>query len=166
MRLKHLLLLLSLLAVSSSPWAAKKPADKAGHALNRSQVIDVLALMDKAVTARDVDGLMDQLAKDVKVQIATPTAQGMQPMNFGREEYRKLMADAFAGASAYQVKRQDVAITPSPEGRAVATDILFETIRMKDREIRTISNERLVFGREDGKLKLLGLTSTIISSNE
>jgi hypothetical protein len=154
-----------LLAVSSTQ-AAKKPAEKAGQPLQKEEVIELLAKMDKAVIARDAKALENLIAKDVKIQVVAPTAQGMQPMDFGHDEYLKLMSSTFEGASSYQVKRQDVAVTTSPDGKAVATDLLFETIQTKNKEIRSISNERLVFGRVDGQLKLLGLSSTVVSSNE
>ena len=145
---------------------AAKPDGKKTADADRKEVVELMGRMDRAMTARNIADYMALIDSSAEFHLNTPTSQGPQAMNFNYEEYRQMVASSFADASSYQVRRQDLQVTALPEGKMMATDLLFESIKMKDREFKTITSERMLFARKGGAFKLIGLGSNVVSSTK
>jgi hypothetical protein len=159
--------LLAALAGATAPVsAAKKAAKPAAEQVDRQAVLDAIARMDKAMGERNAAAYLAQIDPAAEIHLNTPTSQGAQQMKFSYEEYRQMVASSFADAIFYQVRRQDVTVTPMLEGKALVTDLLFEHIAMKGKESKTITSERMLFARRDGVYKLIAFGGNVVSSSK
>lgn len=156
-------LMIALFTAQPVP-AAKKHKPESG--LTQEQVTQFLQQMDEQAMQKNVSGLMECFDASAQVVILTPTPMGPQPMNFGFEDYRKLMDGTLSSANDYKVRRQDVNVHVSGADKAVVTDINFETLVTKSKTIKTIANEQMEIVRADGKLKLTRLNSQVLSTAE
>ncbi len=159
------LLLCGVLFSIDAAGAAKQDGKKIAD-VDRREVMELIGRMDRAMTERNVADYMALIDPAADFHLNTPTSQGPQAMNFNAEEYRQMVASSFGDASAYQVLRQDLQVTALPEGKMMATDLLFENIKMKDREFKTITSERMLFARKGGAFKLIGLGANVVSSTK
>ena len=144
--------------------AAKKHKVESG--LAQEQVTQFLQQMDDQAMQKNVNGFMGHFDASAQVVVLAPTPQGLQPMNFGFEDYRKLMEATLSSASDYKVRRQDVAVHLSGADKAIVTDINFETLVTQSKTIKTIANEQMEIVRVGGELKLTRLNSQVLSTTE
>lgn len=149
-------------------WAAKAGENPAAaqRPLAKAEVTAALGRLDQALRARDLDAYMSVIDPEAELHLVSPVAETRQDMTVSYPDYRGMMAASFADAQAYEVKRQSVSVTLLPDGRALATDLLLETIRMKDKTFKSITSERLMFARKGGKAKVVGLAAELISSSQ
>lgn len=149
-------------------WAAKAGEDPAApqRPLAKAEVTAALGTLDRALRARDLAAYMDVIAPEAELHLVSPVAETRQDMTVSYQDYRGMMAASFADAQTYEVKRQSVSVTLLPDGRALATDLLLETIRMKGKTFKSITSERLMFARKGGKAKVVGLAAELISSSQ
>lgn len=153
------------LLAANAAGAAKKEGKKSGG-IRREEVLAVIGHMDKSMNERNAGAYMAMIDPAAEFHLNTPTSQGPQAMNFNYEDYRRMVSSSFADAASYQVRRQDLTVTPLPDGKVMATDLLFENIRMKDREFKTITSERMLFERRGANVKLMGLGANVVSSTK
>jgi hypothetical protein len=144
--------------------AAKK--QKAASALTPEQVTQFLQQLDDQAMQKNVNGVMTHFDASAQVVVLAPTPQGPQPMNFGFEDYRKLMDSTLSSATDYKVRRQDVAVHVSGADKAIVTDINFETLATPNKTIKTIASEQMEIVRVGGELKLTRLNSQVLSTTE
>ena len=144
--------------------ANKHKVESAG--LTQQQVTQFLQQLDDQAMQKNANGVMEHFDASAQVVVLAPTPQGPQPMNFGFEDYRKLMESTLSSAGEYKVRRQDVAVHVSGADKAVVTDINFETLVTQSKTIKTIANEQMEIVRVDGKLKLTRLNSQVLSTTE
>jgi hypothetical protein len=144
--------------------AAKKHKVESG--VTQEQVTKFLQQMDDQAMQKNVNGFMGHFEASAQIVVLAPTPQGLQPMNFGFEDYRKLMDTTLLSASDYKVRRQDVAVHLSGADKAIVTDINFETLVTRNKTIKTIANEQMEIVRTGGELKLTRLNSQVLSTTE
>ncbi|QFY43461.1 hypothetical protein F6R98_13235 [Candidatus Methylospira mobilis] len=159
-------MLAALLFGNQPALAANKHKAEAAAGLTQQQVTQFLQQLDDQAMQKNVNGVMAHFDATAQVVVLAPTPQGPQPMNFGFEDYRRLMEATLSSAGEYKVRRQDVAVHVSGADKAVVTDINFETLVTQAKTIKTIANEQMEIVRVDGKLKLTRLNSQVLSTTE
>jgi hypothetical protein len=156
--------LLAVLVGAQPVAAAKKHKVESG--ITQEQVTQFLQQMDDQAAQKNVGGVMAHFDASAQVIVLAPTPQGPQPMNFGFEDYRRLMDETLSRASEYKVRRQDVTVRASGADKAIVTDINFETLMTQSKTIKTIANEQMEIVRVGSGLKLTRLNSQILSTTE
>lgn len=151
---------LILLLSSNIALTAESPAP-----LPEADVKAVIQAMDAALQKKDIDGALAQIAETAQIRLAISTAQGPQILPLDRKQYREVLATTLSDAIGYRIERKAFLVTPIKEGKALFTDFISETIQTKDKQTRTLSQERMLLERVEGKIKITMLESSVLTTS-
>lgn|SRR5574340_676536 len=120
--------------------------------LTEAAVRTTIAAMDEAVRNRDTQGVLSQIADDAVMVVHAMADRGRTTVTLSRSEYGRSLAQLFAAASEYSMRRDKLQIRIAPDGRsAQVSEVQIEKAVINGQAVTTstesVSEIRLVGGR-------------------
>jgi len=159
-------LLFTLPMAASVEAAQSVPGQAASQALSQKRVKALIDQLDQALRKRDIAAYMNLIDPAAEFHVVALVAGAQQAMAAGYDDYRRLLTESLADAKDYQMRRQSLSITLLPDGRALVTDMLLETLKSERKTFKSITSERFLVASRQGQLKVVGLASEQISSSQ
>jgi hypothetical protein len=148
------------LAQAPSPTPAttptRAPTQKAASGVTEAQAKHLLAQMDQAIAARNVDGVTRWIADDVRISGALEASGQSTPFAYNKDEYAKALFDVWGAASQYSYKREDQVIRIQGQSALVTAQVIEQT-QIGRQRIRTVTQERATIELRQGQPRITRL---------
>jgi len=127
------------------------PAVTTGAELTEVAVLQLIASVDRAIVARDVDGVGAALSEDINITVNSSISGQLQRVSLTKAEYLRFLQQAWSAATDYRYRRSNQKILLRGD-RAVVTADVWESMTMDGRAYVTNTQETTTVEVVGGKL--------------
>jgi SnoaL-like domain len=140
--------------------------------ITEQKINAILEEIDAAARNRDIDAIVKHFSKKARITVnikSSPAAvktRGSVPVNmnlsFTRDEYRDYYKQSISQIDTFDYSRKNTIIKINPDGQmAVVGDEVFETAKVREETVSSITEETAVFEIEDGQIVITSLQGTL-----
>lgn len=141
---------MSRTAIALSALLFLAPCLGLGQSLDEATVRKIMAEIDRATDARDVNGVVRHLSENAVITADIESQGQSQRVTLNKTEYTQMLTQAWAAVDTYDYKRSNQKISISG-GRAVVTADILETVTAQGQTMSTTSAETAVIELVGGK---------------
>lgn len=153
------LVILLTLALGASVFSCSRPS---ATFITESEVRSIMDSVEAATLEKDIDGVVEHMARDVIINVTVDTPFGPQRQRLTREEFREQTRKGWAMAGQYDYRREKEGISIAEDGltATVRTDIR-ETMTIQGRRVRTTTRETATLAVVDGRILVTALEAVV-----
>ena len=135
------------------------PATAAANAISKDEVREMLAAMDAAVLAEDMNTFGDYLSEDIKMTIDVQNQGNIYRRTMGKQDFLTALYQSLIRLDAYELTRENIKIKIKSPTTAAVTSRLIETIIIGDRQSTGVTHDNFIIERIGGSLQVTAFSS-------
>lgn len=135
------------------------PALAAAQTLTEPTVKELIASIDKAIAAKDVNGIAQHMTDNVEITVVISSGGRTQKSKLSKPDYVKALRDTWGMATNYMYRRSNETIVINNNVATVSADVV-ENMTINNQHSRTRTRETATIELINGVPKITKITGS------
>lgn len=135
------------------------PTTAVASAITKDEVRKMLAAMDAAVLAEDMNKFGDYLSEDIQMVVDLQNQGNIYRRTMGKQDFLTALYQSIIRLDAYELTRENIKIKIKTPTKVTVTSRLIETIIIGDLQSTGITNDNFIIERIGDSLQVTAYSS-------
>jgi len=135
------------------------PTTAAATAITKDEVRKMLAAMDAAVLAEDMNKFGDYLSEDIKMVVDLQNQGNIYRRTMGKQDFLTALYQSIIRLDAYELTRENIKIKIKTPTKVAVTSRLIETIIIGDLQSTGVTHDNFIIERIGDSLQVTAYSS-------
>lgn len=135
------------------------PTTAAASSITKDEVRKMLAAMDAAVLAEDMNKFGDFLSEDIKMVVDLQNQGNIYRRTMGKQDFLTALYQSIIRLDSYELTRENIKIKIKSVTKVAVTSRLIETIIIGDRQSTGVTHDNFIIERIDDSLRVTAYSS-------
>ncbi len=135
------------------------PTTAAATAITKDEVRKMLAAMDAAVLAEDMNKFGGFLSEDIKMIVDLQNQGNIYRRTMGKQDFLTALYQSIIRLDAYELTRENIKVKVKSPTRVSVTSRLIETIIIGDRQSTGVTQDNFIIERVGDSLQVTAYSS-------
>lgn len=135
------------------------PATASASAITKDEIRKMLAAMDAAVLAEDMNTFGDYLSEDIKMVVDLQNQGNIYRRTMGKQDFLTALYQSIIRLDAYELTRENIKIKIKTPKKAAVTSRLIETIIIGDMQSTGVTHDNFIIELVGDSLQVTAYSS-------
>lgn len=135
------------------------PATASASAITKDEIRKMLAAMDAAVLAEDMNTFGDYLSEDIQMVVDLQNQGNIYRRTMGKQDFLTALYQSIIRLDAYELTRENIKIKIKTPKKAAVTSRLIETIIIGDMQSTGVTHDNFIIERVGDSLQVTAYSS-------